>query len=114
MRWYRLGSVFALPSSSEPFGAVVNEALLSGIPVVCSDRAGALGLIREGETGAIVDAADSHALVAALRTWIDRARPVDGTQQEILRPSLMATTFADAIDRVFNAIGVAAAARASR
>ena len=112
--WYRVGAVLALPSSSETFGAVVNEALLSGIPVVCSDRAGARGLIREGETGAIVDPADSHALLASLRKWIDRARPLDAAQQDLLRPSLMATSFADAIDDFLNVVGVAAAARASR
>jgi glycosyltransferase involved in cell wall biosynthesis len=111
--WYRVGAVLALPSSFEPFGAVVNEALLSGIPVVCSCRAGARGLIREGETGDIADPADSHALLACLRKWIDRARPLDATQQELLRPSLMATNFADAIDEVLNFIGHAAAARAS-
>ena len=63
-------------------GAVVNEALLSGIPVVC--RMAGPRLIREGETGAIVDPADSHALLASLRKWIDRARPLDATQQDLL------------------------------
>ena len=96
--WYRVGSVFALPSSSEPFGAVVNEALLSGMPVVCSDRAGAKGLIREGETGAIVNPADARALSAALQEWIARARPLDGSHPHVLRPSLMAVSFSDAID----------------
>ncbi len=110
--WYRVGAVLALPSSSETFGAVVNEALLSGIPVVCSNRAGASGLIREGETGAVVDPADERALTAALGEWISRARPLDALQLNGLRPSLMAANFADAIDG-FMAV-VAASTRTRR
>ena len=104
--WYRVAAVLALPSSSERFGAVVNEALLAGIPVVCSNRAGASGLIREGETGAIIDPANAHPLSAALREWIGRARPLAASQLNGLRPSLMATNFTDAIER-FLAVVVA-------
>lgn len=102
--WYRVGAVFALPSSAEPFGAVVNEALLAGIPVVSSNRAGAKGLIREGHTGAIVDPADAQALTAALQEWMGRARPLAASQQNGLRPSLMATSFSDAVDGFLAAV----------
>jgi glycosyltransferase involved in cell wall biosynthesis len=39
--WYNIGQLFILPSISELFGAVVNEALLSGCRVLCSKLAGA-------------------------------------------------------------------------
>lgn len=51
--WYNVGSVFVLASRFEPFGAVVNEALVSGIPVICSSVAGASILIND-TNGAIV------------------------------------------------------------
>lgn len=35
--------VLALPSSKEPFGAVVSEALPFGLPIIASDRIGAVG-----------------------------------------------------------------------
>jgi glycosyltransferase involved in cell wall biosynthesis len=43
--WYRLGQIFILPSRFEPFGAVVNEALICGCKVIVSDQVGASCLI---------------------------------------------------------------------
>ena len=45
--WYNLADCFVLPSIYEPFGAVVNEALAAGCPVVCSKYAGSSTLISE-------------------------------------------------------------------
>lgn len=45
--WYRLSDYFILPSAYEPFGAVVNEALIFGLPVLCSELAGSTYLISE-------------------------------------------------------------------
>lgn len=46
--WYACASGFILPSLFEPFGAVVNEALIFGLPVLCSQYAGASTLIQQG------------------------------------------------------------------
>lgn len=53
MAYYNLGEIFVLPSSYEPFGTVVNEALLSGCYVLCSSAAGASCLIKENQNGRI-------------------------------------------------------------
>jgi glycosyltransferase involved in cell wall biosynthesis len=45
--WYVAAGLFVLPSTHEPFGAVVNEALIAGCAVLCSNRAGARTLIDE-------------------------------------------------------------------
>ena len=45
--WYRIADYFILPSTSETFGAVVNESLIAGVPVLCSDLAGASSLIND-------------------------------------------------------------------
>lgn len=51
---YTASDVLLLPSSYEPFGLVVNEAMLCGCPAIVSDRVGAkFDLVREGETGFI-------------------------------------------------------------
>ena len=49
--WYLVADTFVLPSISEPFGAVTNEALLGGCSAVVSDRAGSRCLIEEGKNG---------------------------------------------------------------
>jgi len=43
--WYLCSSGFVLPSIYEPFGAVVDEALIFGLKVLCSKYAGSSYLI---------------------------------------------------------------------
>lgn len=45
--WYNIADYFILPSTSETFGAVVNESLIAGVPVICSELAGASYLINK-------------------------------------------------------------------
>ncbi len=52
--WYDLANCFVLPSRYEPYGAVVNEALVYGCPVLASKYIGALDLINDGN-GMIFD-----------------------------------------------------------
>lgn len=106
--WYLLGGVFALASEFEPYGAVVNEALLAGLPAVVSDRAGARGLVREGENGTVVDAADEGALADALATWLARVEPVRAGALGDLRPSRMGLRFVDAVDAIVDVVRRAA------
>lgn len=47
LAWYLCASGFVLPSTYEPFGAVVNEALIFGLPVLCSQYAGSASLLQE-------------------------------------------------------------------
>lgn len=54
--YYALADVFVLPSFSDPWGFVVNEAFACGLPAVVSRAAGVCDdLIVEGETGFAVD-----------------------------------------------------------
>jgi glycosyltransferase involved in cell wall biosynthesis len=49
---YQRAGCFVLPSISEPWGLVVNEAMAAGTPVLVSDRCGcAPDLVRSGENG---------------------------------------------------------------
>ena len=47
--------VFVLPSMHEPFGIVVLEAWSSGKPVIVSRVGGLQALVRDGETGLLID-----------------------------------------------------------
>lgn len=96
--WYLLGSVFALTSSFERFGAVVNEALLAGLPVICSDQAGAQVLIRNDENGTVVDASDPFKLEQALASWIKKTDPVSDRRTTGTPPSLMYMKFDETVE----------------
>ena len=53
---YFVGDALILPSIYEPWGLVVNEAMLAGLPVLVSDICGcSLDLVEEGKNGYIID-----------------------------------------------------------
>ncbi len=71
---YCSADVFVLPSLFEPFGLVVNEAMLCGLPVVVSDRVGArFDLVRSGENGYVYPAGDIDKLAYILRELLPDA-----------------------------------------
>ena len=70
MAHYNLGDLFVLPSSYEPFGAVVNEALLAGCYVLCSNNAGATCLIKEKVNGDVFDIKDEKELLNKVLLWL--------------------------------------------
>jgi glycosyltransferase involved in cell wall biosynthesis len=65
---YRSSDLMVLPSEYEPFGVVVNEAMLCGCPVIVSDRVGAGDdLVSTGQNGFIFSFGDVNSLAAILR-----------------------------------------------
>jgi glycosyltransferase involved in cell wall biosynthesis len=65
---YVAADVFALLSTRETWGVVVNEAAASGLPLLLSDQVGAAhDLLRDGENGFLVPAGDPAAGARALR-----------------------------------------------
>jgi glycosyltransferase involved in cell wall biosynthesis len=60
----------------EPFGLVMVEAQASGTPVIAFDRGSAREVVKDGETGFIVDFNDIEAMVGAMKKIqnIDRSR----------------------------------------
>lgn len=64
--FYAAGDVFVLPSESEPWGLVVNEAMEFALPVVVSDRIGCRHLVADDENGFIVPYGDPTTLAGVL------------------------------------------------
>jgi glycosyltransferase involved in cell wall biosynthesis len=66
--WYRRSDAFVLPSRSEPWGMVLNEAATAGLPLVATEGVGAAReLVEDGVNGFRVPAGDERALGDALR-----------------------------------------------
>lgn len=75
--WYLLSSLLLLASVWEPYGAVVNESLLAGVPVLCSSHAGANVLIREGENGHLFNPYDVDQLAHLLTKCLANSPTAD-------------------------------------
>ena len=66
-QYYRASDVFILPSESEPWGLVVNEAMEFGLPVILSNQVGSVpALLHEGMNGLSFPAGNSGALAQCI------------------------------------------------
>lgn len=66
--------VFCLPSRVEPWGVVIHEFTMAGLPMICSDAVGAADdLVVEGENGYIFASGDKQALKIALMKMIAKS-----------------------------------------
>jgi len=86
--FFRLASVFVLPSEHEPWGLIVNEAMAAGCPVIVSSDVGchpdlipggpfiARGLRDEWGPGIVYPVGDIPALTAALRRVLSDPAPM--------------------------------------
>lgn len=66
---FTISDVAVVPSSFEPWGLVVNEAMAAGLPVIASDRVGCVDdLVRHGETGLVFPAQSVEELAGVMQT----------------------------------------------
>lgn len=68
---YAGAAMFCLSSLAEPFGIVLLEAGVHGLPVVATQVGGVPEIIRDGEHGLLVPTADAPSLAGAIRTLLD-------------------------------------------
>ncbi len=69
----RAMDVFVLPSLAEGISNTILEAMATGLPVVATAVGGNGELVREGETGFLVPAAQPQALAAAIARYVNDA-----------------------------------------
>ena len=96
--WYDLASFFILPSRFEPFGAVVNEALVFGCPVMASKYIGAIDFIDESN-GRLFDPLNENEFVSVLITFYKRIEERKNND----KMNLMPVSFENYV-KVFNEI----------
>ena len=61
--------IFLNPSTTETFGNVTLEAMACGLPVVAAVATGATSLVRDGESGTLVEPSDIDAFADALERY---------------------------------------------
>ncbi len=87
---YCAADVFVLPSTDEPWGLVVNEAMAAGLPAILTDAVGCVDdLLVSGTTGIIVGVGRVPELEEAMHTLVDERdlREAMGRAAEIhIRP----------------------------
>jgi len=76
--------VTLLPSRHDGWGAVVNESLMAGTPVICSTACGAAELVRQPWLGTVFHVGRVDDLTKALKDWIEPG-PRSPTERERIR-----------------------------
>lgn len=64
--WYRAASMMVLPSTNEPFGRVVVEAMASGVPVIATRSGGIPEILTHMQNGLLVPENDAVAISEAI------------------------------------------------
>lgn len=105
--WYLISSMLVLPSTSETYGAVVNESLISGLPVLCSTHAGTSVLIREGENGDVFDPYDVVRLSQLIEDRLKQAQTAE-VAGHCDRENLMPISFEEDVASFIKAVECAA------
>lgn len=80
-----VSDLLVLPSRwKDGWGAVVSEAIMRGVPAICTDECGASVLLQDAWRGEVVRARSVAALCAALQRWIGRGRRTPVERQRII------------------------------
>jgi glycosyltransferase involved in cell wall biosynthesis len=83
---YKSSDLMVIPSRYEPFGLVVNEAMLCNCPVIASDRVGAVrDLITHSETGYLYRCDDANALAVLLQSVLGNPAQLQSVRQNALQ-----------------------------
>ena len=84
-----LGDVFILPSYSEPWGLVVNEAMACGMPVIVSNKCGsAYDVVKENQNGYTFDPYKVEELTEVFNKFVeepDKIVPFGKMSKEIIK-----------------------------
>lgn len=71
--YYRAADLLVLPTKSDVWGLVVNEAMAMGLPVITTDKCVAgLELIRNGENGYIFPVEDHRAMIGSINAALSQ------------------------------------------
>ncbi len=85
-KFYAIADIFVLPSIEEVWGLVLNQAIVSGLPAIASDKVGGSDdLIKNGVNGFIFSAGDSISLYEAIKKLISSENLAKNFSEEGLK-----------------------------
>jgi glycosyltransferase involved in cell wall biosynthesis len=102
IRAYEKSDVLVFPTLCDGFGQVVGEALQYGVPVICSEQAGASVFIKDGQNGFKVPAGDSGAIRERLLQCLEE-RDKLYSMRENARQTALSWTWSDFREKWFQA-----------
>lgn len=83
VEYYQMADVFVLPSQHEPWGLVINEAMIMGLPVIVSSKVGCRkDLVQEGKNGFVFEDGNVEQLTCVMENIMQK------DMQELARYSL--------------------------
>ena len=95
---------------NDAWGFVINEALYYGLPVISTDKAGAIELIENGKNGFIIPDNDIDALVKSMKKLLDDPKLLAIMKENVLSipksrivdVNTVIRTFDEAINMILN------------
>lgn len=96
--WYYLAHIFILPSSFEPFGAVVNEALIAGCQTLVSNKVGSSCLINNNN-GKVFDLDETNQFKDDISELLSKV--TTEKEHQSLMPKTFNSFFNDLINFIF-------------
>jgi glycosyltransferase involved in cell wall biosynthesis len=94
--FFQKARIFVLPSRVEPFGLVLLEAGIFGLPVVASRVGGVPEILEDGVTGRLVPPGDPEALAMCLRALLDEPATAQAMGLRLRQHVVLAFTWAQA------------------
>jgi glycosyltransferase involved in cell wall biosynthesis len=85
--WLAQSDVLILPSKSEPWGLVVNEAMVCSMPVIVSDKCGCVGdLVKNGVNGFTFSPDNQQELEKAIDFFVENDKKIEsmGTRSKAI------------------------------
>ena len=99
--------VFVLASDEEPWGRVICESFISGVPVVATDAGGAREIVQSGRSGFLVPPGDPKAMAAAIIRLLDSpdlAQKMANIGQDWVKNNCDPLKHADAVMKIYRSL----------
>lgn len=98
-RTYAGMDLFVFPSHTDTFGNVVLEALASGVPAIVTQDGGPCSIVRDGETGRVVDDAEFSVTIAEILAQPER----HAQMRQAARAYALTTSWDSVFGKVYDA-----------